>query len=1352
MKTFRLLLLSALPLFTLSACPAKPPACDATTCSGCCDSAGQCANGIATDNCGTGGQLCTSCFAGQVCTLGLCRSNGNTGGGSGGGSGGGAGGGAGGGTTGPLMCAAGKTACSSVCVDTRTDVRNCGMCGSLCNPNQFCGNGMCTLLPANCAGGCPNGYFCTSGNECKPGCSTNADCPQPGSCDTRLNLCSCLSGFHGCGQTCAADNNVSACGTACASCDGIPNAVAACTASRCDFTCNPGLHRCGGACKSDTDVATCGTSCTPCAPPPNSVATCSGLACDFVCNTGFHKCGTQCVSNTSVNSCGSNSCTPCAPPANAVATCNGFSCDFTCNSGFHRCGSVCVSNTSINSCGSSCSACVPPASATATCDGFSCGFSCNTGSHGCAGACVSNLNVSSCGTTSCTPCSAPFNGTSTCNGVACDFVCNGGSHRCGSVCSDNTSVAACGTSCNPCPAGPANSVRTCDGFTCGWTCSAGYHNCGGACVADTSTTQCGASCLSCPPVTNALPACVGGACDFTCTSGFHKCGSQCLSNTDVNSCGSSCTACPTGPAGSTPNCNGTTCGFTCAAGANFCNGECVPPDFANACGSSCTNCTATGTFDRGICASGSCGTACITSCNSACVDVTRDPANCGNCGTTCTGTQTCTAGECRATCTTGPAFEGALPYVNVSANGVYKLVTEDLNADGHVDIVDNGSIAGLHVRYSNADGTFQAPVLLSLTSVRASGFVVVDLNGDGKKDIVATRTGVTSSQIAVFLNNGTSFSAASLLSMSTYVPTGVILVGDFNADTKVDFVIPATSTYLFYYFQSATAGVFPTTYSAYSQNTLAGATFGEVADFNKDGRPDFVLATSTQWQVSLHSGTSMATSPHTAMTPQTTSAVFPAFVSLKTADLDNDTNPDFLLRSAGNAISVLGTGTGTFGAPTTFAFGGSSPILPVDLNADGLLDLVSGGSSIVYLSAATTAGVWPAPVSRLLNAPGTNQMAISTGQLVGTAAPEIFTAPQSASTVQVSILVNEGTGFFPGVRNSGTTSTNVTGVAGDIDGDGDRDLIVSGSIALNATGTGNVLLGNNTGNFGSSVGTVTLRGDEMAIGRLNGDAFADLVATIESSTLQGVDVFLATGGGAFAAPVRLATTGLPAKVVIANLDSDALADIVVGTASGVEWFKGNGDGTFAAAQIVGTGQTVQALAVADLNLDGKADLLVNSGTGSLRVYLGYGGGTFPLSPFVQYTTSSTVTDVQSVDFDRDGRLDVAVAASTGVLLYKGNGAGVLTQQTTQSTMLGRLSVVDLDNDGLFDLLTNNAGEVQVARGLATAFTFAPKVNYVPGRTLSPAVVLVDKFNNDTFRDVLVLATNTEVWTYLGICR
>lgn len=1349
LKTFRLLLLATFPFFALTGCSPKPPVCDLSTCgTGCCDLSGQCQPGSVGEACGSGAQLCSQCLPGQLCNQGFCRASG-TGGGSGGGTG--TGGGTGGGTTGPLMCGAGRTACSSSCVDTRTDGRNCGACGNLCNSNQFCSSGTCTLLPAACAGGCPSGFFCTPGNECKPGCAANADCPQPGSCDTRLNACTCLTGFHACGQACEADNNTGACGPSCASCDGVPNAVAACTGNRCDFTCNPGLHRCGNECKSDNDIATCGTSCTQCTPPPNSVAFCANAACDFACNSGFHRCGNACVANNSVDSCGASSCSPCTAPANGTATCNGFSCDFTCNAGFHRCGSACVSNTSVNSCGSSCSACTPPSNSTASCDGVSCGFTCNSGSHGCNGACVSNLSVNSCGATSCTPCTPPFNGVATCNGVSCDFTCNTGTHRCSSTCATNTDVNSCGSSCTPCPNGPANSVRTCNGAACGWQCATGFHDCGGTCVSNTSVTQCGAACTLCPAVANAVPQCLGGACDFACNVGFHKCGSACVANTDVNACGSSCSPCPNGPANSTRTCNGTSCGFSCGGGFNACGGECVPPDFASACGSACSACTATGTFDRPICSGGACGTACITSCNSACVDVTRDPANCGACNQACSGGQACTGGECRASCTTGLAFDGALPYVPVSANAGYKLLVEDLNGDGRVDLVDNGSTAGLHVRYSNADGTFQAPVLMGTASSRANSFVLVDVNADGRKDIVATRASTVTPNVFVWLNTGTAFTATSSIGMSGYQPS-LVMVADINNDTRPDLIVPASATYFFYFVQTV-SNTFPTTYSHWSTNTLTNPIYGEVGDFNKDSRPDLVVATTTQYQVLLSNPAASFTSPITAWSPQTSTALT-SIGGVKVADLNADTNLDLIFRTASSGHVVLGTGTATFNAGTALTFPGApgSAILPVDLNGDSVLDLVSGGSGLVYYSMASAPGVWPTASSRLLNAADTQQIAIGAGQLIGTAAPEIFSAPQSSTSVQVSILLNDGTATLPGARVSGTSTTNAAAATGDVDGDGDRDLLVAPAIGTGGSGTGSVLVGDNTGTFGAALSTVALRGDELAFGRLNGDAFADLVASIESTTTPGVDVFLGGAAGTFAAPVRLATTSLPTRVAIANVDSDAIADIVVGTTTAVEWFRGNGDGTFGAAQVAVAGQgNTQAFAVADLNLDGKADLLVNSGTttGTLRVFLGYGTGAFALTAFATVTTG-LANDVVATDFDRDGRLDVAVGTSTGVALFKGSGSGALVAQTPQSQLLGRLNVADLDNDGFMDLISMN-GEVQVARGQAN-FTFFARQNFVPGRPLVPGTLLVDRFNGDTFRDVLVLSTSTEVWTYTGLCR
>jgi hypothetical protein len=180
---------------------------------------------------------------------------------------------------------------------------------------------------------------------------------------------------------------------------------------------------------------------------------------------------------------------------------------------------------------------------------------------------------------------------------------------------------------------------------------------------------------------------------------------------------------------------------------------------------------------------------------------------------------------------------------------------------------------------------------------------------------------------------------------------------------------------------------------------------------------------------------------------------------------------------------------------------------------------------------------------------------------------------------------------------------------------------------------------------------------------------------------------------------------------------------------------------------------VQAFAVGDLNMDGKVDLVINSGTtAAIRVYLGYGMGNFQLNPFVSLTTVSTVSDVVIADFDRDGRPDVAAGSQGGVYLFHGDGNGQLQQRTTQTTMIGRFTAADLDNDGYLELITIGGAEIGVERGQA-AMAFGARQAWAPGRAFTSTMVIADRFNNDSFIDVLSLASNGgEVWTYLGTCR
>jgi hypothetical protein len=260
----------------------------------------------------------------------------------------------------------------------------------------------------------------------------------------------------------------------------------------------------------------------------------------------------------------------------------------------------------------------------------------------------------------------------------------------------------------------------------------------------------------------------------------------------------------------------------------------------------------------------------------------------------------------------------------------------------------------------------------------------------------------------------------------------------------------------------------------------------------------------------------------------------------------------------------------------------------------------------------------------------------------------------------------------------------------------------------------------------------------VAAGDLDGDGIADLVVT--SSTGDTVTVLLGRSGRAPRALASYPVHAFPTAVALGDLDGDTHLDVAVlatncdlGVCSpgSVAVFLGNGDGTLSPASLNTTNTNPQDVTIADLDGDGAADLAVanaistiSQGPGTVQIFLGAGDGTFAAG--VEYAAGDGVGGVVSGDFDEDGDEDLAVTNAVGfsvthaVALLRGNGDGTFDAPSAVDTADAPTSLVegDLDGDGHLDLavcaLGGNAVSVLLGAGDGTfaradyAAGFGPK--------------------------------------------
>ena len=609
-----------------------------------------------------------------------------------------------------------------------------------------------------------------------------------------------------------------------------------------------------------------------------------------------------------------------------------------------------------------------------------------------------------------------------------------------------------------------------------------------------------------------------------------------------------------------------------------------------------------------------------------------------------------------------------------------------------------------------------------------------DLDGDGDLDLV---TGNSNQVSRVYLSNGNgTFAAGNNAATPTNGTTGVSL-GDVDGDGDLDFVTGNGNQVNRVYLGTGIG-----TFAAGSNiDTPTNNTFAVgLGDVDGDGDLDFVSGNSNQVnRVYLGNGNGTFASGNDVDTP--TNNTF----AVSLGDIDGDGDMDLVMGNSGQANPMhLGNGNGTFASgsnidtPTNATQGVSLG----DLDGDGDLDFVSGNSNQVnrvYLNSNTSVSS-SAPAANAHTGATTTNVGVTfnkamnaatastfivygglTGKRSGTYSGgssstltfdptidfkpgervDITLTPGLKATVgdalqpghvhQFRAAASTGPAVFTNASQDISATTNATWSVplGDLDGDGDLDLITGNNAQVNR-----VYLSDGDGTYapGSDVDTPTNNTRFVSLGDLDGDGDLDIAAANYGQVNR---VYLSNGNGTFATGSNVDTpTNNTYVSSLGDLDGDGDLDLVTGNyAQANRLYLSNGNGTFASGSNVDTPtNNTRYVTLGDLDLDGDLDLITGNANQVNRLYLGTGTGTFAVGSNVDTPTNATFP-VSLGDLDGDGDLDLIAGNVTQVnRVYLGNGNGTFASGTNIDTPTNNtrsMQLGDVDGDGDLDIIAVN---------------------------------------------------------------
>ncbi|WP_324672122.1 FG-GAP-like repeat-containing protein [Hymenobacter sp. GOD-10R] len=342
---------------------------------------------------------------------------------------------------------------------------------------------------------------------------------------------------------------------------------------------------------------------------------------------------------------------------------------------------------------------------------------------------------------------------------------------------------------------------------------------------------------------------------------------------------------------------------------------------------------------------------------------------------------------------------------------------------------------------------------------------------------------------------------------------------------------------------------------------------------------------------------------------------------------------------------------------------------------------------------ARSAGVFvPGSDPTVGNAPAD----VAVGDIDGDGDLDLLTTSPSARAV--SVRLNNGSGSFSGTQEVSIGSQPYGLTLGDVDSDGDLDLLTLASNLSSSTETLIVRLNNGASTFGagSEVAVGGLGSRSIALADIDGDGDLD---ALTSGIIRTISVRLNNGAGVFSGSQEVSVDTAPYSVALGDVDNDGDIDLLAANlgASNVSIRLNNGAGVFSGTQNVALPlYTPNSVALGDVDGDGDLDFVATGtnpfGDGVASIQLNNGVGTFSISGLVSVGRSPQKVAIGDVDGDGDLDFTTVNGSSNTVSVRLNNGQGTFSgnAEVAVGNQPASLILADVDGNNTLDIITANA--------------------------------------------------------------